>query len=319
MTEEGDRDAPLAAVAAAVEPDAKLVGIRSCPGGLSATMTILELTRPDDTVVRLVVRQVRRPDAPRSSLSIADEFGLLLDLRALGLPTPTPRLLDDSGTIFDHPYAVYDYVDGSPRVHTSDPAGTGRSFAVQLAAVHQVDGAAAACSRLPRRTDIVGRLLAEPPPRLDAAMHEGFLRHLLTTVGPPPDPDRTTLLHGDFWAGNLLWRHDRIVAVIDWEEASVGDPLTDVATTRLDLLWAFGPLSVAAFTEHYLSLTSLDPSRLPWWDLVAALRPAGAFSGWVADWADFGRGDMTATTMRAQHRWFVDQALQALGLEGPPN
>ena len=32
---------------------------------------------------------------------------------------------------------------------------------------------------------------------------------------------------------------------------------------------------------------------------MAALRPAGAFSGWVADWADFGRGDMTATTMRA--------------------
>jgi len=314
---DSDRRKQFAAVAGLVEPGARLAGIRTFPGGLSATMTILELERPPRSAIRLVVRQVRRPEEPRSSLSIADEFRLLVDLHALGLPTPTPRLLDDSGTIFDHPYAVFDYVDGSPRVHSSDPAATGRSFASQLAAVHQVDGTSAACSRLPRRTDIVGRLLAVPPPHLDAAMHEGFVRHLVATRWPPPEPDRTTLLHGDFWAGNLLWRDDLIVAVIDWEEASVGDPLTDVATTRLDLLWAFGPRSMAAFTDHYLSLTSLDPTRLPVWDLVAALRPAGAFSGWVADWVDFGRPDMTAATMRAQHRWFLDQALRALGLEGP--
>jgi aminoglycoside phosphotransferase (APT) family kinase protein len=326
MIEEPDSDAHggtnphnrFAAVAALVEPDACLVGTRTCPGGLSATMTILDLERPHGPAVSLVVRQVRRPEAPRSSLSLADEFRLLVDLRALGLPTPPPRLFDDSGAIFDHPYSVFDYVDGSPRVDSSDPAGTGRSFASQLAAVHQVDGADGPCSRLPRRTDTVGRLLAQPPAHLDADMHEGFLRRLLRTLWPPPDPDRLALLHGDFWAGNLLWVDDLIVAVIDWEEAAVGDPLTDVATTRLDLLWAFGPESMAAFTDHYLALTSLDPARLPVWDLVAALRPAGAFSAWVADWVDFGRPDMNATTMRARHRGFLDQALDALGVERPP-
>jgi hypothetical protein len=178
----------FAAVAAAVEPGARLAGIRTFAGGLSATMTILELQTPGGSAVRLVVRQVRRPEAPRSSLSIADEFRLLVDLRALGLPTPTPRLLDESGTIFDHPYAVFDYVDGSPRVHSSDPAATGRSFATQLAAVHQVDGASAVCARLPRRTDMVGRLLSEPPPRLDAVMHEGFLRPLGPPCGRRPNP-----------------------------------------------------------------------------------------------------------------------------------
>jgi aminoglycoside phosphotransferase (APT) family kinase protein len=109
------------------------------------------------------------------------------------------------------------------------------------------------------------------------------------------------------------------VAVIDWEEAATGDPLTDVATTRLDLLWAFGPEAMTAFTDHYFSLTSvdptpLDPAALALWDLVAAIRPAGAFSAWVADWADFGRPDMNATDMRASLRWFADRALVALGL-----
>ena len=83
------------------------------------------------------------------------------------------------------------------------------------------------------------------------ALREGMLRQLLHRHWPPPVPERTVLLHGDFWAGNLLWRDATIVAVIDWEEAATGDPLTDVATTRLDLLWAFGPGAMTAFTDHY--------------------------------------------------------------------
>jgi aminoglycoside phosphotransferase (APT) family kinase protein len=34
----------------------------------------------------------------------------------------------------------------------------------------------------------------------------------------------------------VLWRDGRIVAVIDWEDAQVGDPLADLANTRLELL-----------------------------------------------------------------------------------
>jgi aminoglycoside phosphotransferase (APT) family kinase protein len=147
-------------------------------------------------------------------------------------------------------------------------------------------------------------------------MREGFLRELLRPLWPPPEPERTALLHGDFWAGNLLWRNEKIVCVIDWEEASAGDPLTDVATTRLDLLWAFGPASMAAFTDHYLSITSLATDSLALWDLAAALRPAGVFSRWVADWVDFGRPDMQESTMRASHAWFLDQALSALASSG---
>jgi aminoglycoside phosphotransferase (APT) family kinase protein len=300
-------------VVARVEPGARLVSARPCPGGLSALMTVLEIEDPLGSRRRLVVRQPRDARPERRSLSLADEFELLVFLRTRGLPSPVPRLYDDSGTIFDRPYAVLDHVDGSPRVETSDPEGTGRWFAVQLAAVHAVDGSAGGCSALPDRTEAVGRQLAQPPPELDGSLGEGSLGDVLRTRWPPPDPGRAALLHGDFWAGNLLWRDDEIVAVIDWEEASTGDALADVATTRLDLLWAFGPASMAAFTDHYLSLTSLPADNLALWDVAAALRPAGAFSSWVADWADFGRPDMHASGMRARHRWFADRALAALG------
>jgi aminoglycoside phosphotransferase (APT) family kinase protein len=305
-------ESEFSAVVAAVAPGWTLVRTATFPGGLSALMTVMHAVGPSGVTRRFVVRQPRDPGAERGSLSMADEFGLLVALHHLGLPTLVPLLLDDSGRIFDHPYAVYDYVDGSPRVTTTDPVGTGRAFAAQLAVVHGVDGSHDACAGLPSRTADVGRRLAADPEAPDEAMGEEFLRHVLRTRWPPPKPDRTTLLHGDFWAGNLLWRDDAIVAVIDWEEAATGDPLTDVATTRLDLLWAFGAESMSAFTDHYLSLTSVSPDQLALWDVAAGLRPAGAFSSWVADWADFGRPDMNARTMRQRHRWFIDQALEAL-------
>ncbi|HEY7946259.1 MAG TPA: phosphotransferase [Acidimicrobiales bacterium] len=304
----------LAAVAARVAPGARVAAIGGFAGGLSAQMTVLELAGGR----RLVVRQLRDSGSERRSLSLGDEFGLLLHLHERGLAVPPPLLYDDSGRIFDAPYAVFDYVDGAPRVETSDPLGTGRAIADQLAAVHRVELAAAGLpgAVLPRRTDLIGHRLADRPAETDEAMREGFLRDLLAARWPPPEPDRTVLLHGDFWAGNLLWRDDRIVAVIDWEEAATGDPLTDLATTRLDVLWAFGPLAMTAFTDHYLSLTQLPDATLALWDLAAALRPAGAFSAWLADWIDFGRLDMTASLMRERHGWFRDQALLALELSG---
>ncbi|HXQ59772.1 MAG TPA: phosphotransferase [Acidimicrobiales bacterium] len=300
----------FAAVAARVEPGARLVGLGTFAGGLSAQMTVLELETPGGGARRLVVRSLSDSGSAWRSLSIGDEFSLLVSLADRGLPVPVPRLYDDSATILDQPYAVLDYADGSPRVESADPAGTGRAFAAQLAAIHDVDGSVSAV--LPRRTDQFGRWLAHRPDRLDDAVAEGFLRDILGPRWPPPEPDRTALLHGDFWAGNLLWRDDEIVCVIDWEEASVGDPLADVATTRLDLLWAFGPAAMSAFTDHYLSVTALAADTLPLWDLAAALRPAGVFSRWVADWIDFGRPDMEEVTMRADHAWFLDQAVSAL-------
>jgi aminoglycoside phosphotransferase (APT) family kinase protein len=46
------------------------------------------------------------------------------------------------------------------------------------------------------------------------------------------------ILHGDFHLGNVMYRHDGagLAAVVDWELATVGDPLLDVG-----LVMAFWP------------------------------------------------------------------------------
>jgi hypothetical protein len=43
----------------------------------------------------------------------------------------------------------------------------------------------------------------------------------------------------------------------------------------MEFLWAFGKEAMQQFTDHYQGLTSVDCTDLPYWDLCAALRPAG--------------------------------------------
>jgi aminoglycoside phosphotransferase (APT) family kinase protein len=116
------------------------------------------------------------------------------------------------------------------------------------------------------------------------------------------------LLHGDFWPGNVLWKDGQLVGIIDWEDAALGDPLADVANSRLEMLWAFGIDAMQSFTRQYQAMTTIDFINLPFWDLCAALRPAAKFAEWAAD-------DATEKTMRERHRWFIAQAFKKLSVQ----
>ena len=44
-----------------------------------------------------------------------------------------------------------------------------------------------------------------------------------------PVASRISVIHGDFRLGNFMYENDRIVALLDWEQAHVGDPLEEIA------------------------------------------------------------------------------------------
>jgi aminoglycoside phosphotransferase (APT) family kinase protein len=269
-------------------------------GGVSAEITALEVERPDGCPAKLVVRRHGAIDRARNPHVARDEYSLLRIARDHGLAVPKPHLYDESGQLFATPILVVAYVDGETEFAPGDLAAYVDQAATELARIHGVkDGTE--LSFLSRQ----GKGFGERPAELDASLGEGRIRAVLEIAGAPRRVNDRVLLHGDYWPGNLLWRDGRLAAVIDWEDAAVGDPLADLANARLEFLMAFGPDALVDFTDRYLALMPIDLTNLPYWDLCAALRPCGKLAGWSLD-------EATERRMRERHARFVDGALATL-------
>ena len=95
------------------------------------------------------------------------------------------------------------------------------------------------------------------------------------------------LMHGDFHACNVMFRRDRpaVAAIVDWEMATIGDPLLDlgwlVATWDLPgapdefaglLTRAGGLPSADELVERYAGRTHRDLEHLPWYVVLACFK-----------------------------------------------
>ena len=299
-------DAQFERVVDRIAPQSTLLRTWELKGGVSAQVTALEIEQPDGQTKRMVVRRHGARDFQQNPRIAADEFMLLHNLRSAGLATPAPYYLDQSGEIFHTPYIVVEYIEGKPEFAPADVADFIEQLAIHLSRIHRVDCSTLDWSFLPPQEHVLRTELGERPARVNESWNEGRIRDTLESIGPLPQRNQSTLLHGDFWPGNTLWRDGRLIAIIDWEDAALGDPLADVGNTRLEILWAFGVDAMNAFTHRYKAMTALDFTNLPYWDLAAALRPASRIAGWGVD-------DVTEQTMRERHTLFITHAFAKLG------
>jgi aminoglycoside phosphotransferase (APT) family kinase protein len=295
----------FAQVAQKLDPQSRLLRAWKLEGGISAQVTALEIEQPGEQTRKVLVRQHGAADLARNPRIAADEFRLLRLLRAEGVAAPEPYLLDQSGEIFSTPYIVIEYIEGASEFAPPYLPDFLQQMTAHLARIHRLDCAKLDVTFLPAMAERYTRGLKERPARLDESLNEGKIRDVLEAAWPLPQRNPTALLHGDFWPGNLLWRDGRLVGIIDWEDAALGDPLADLANGRLEILWAFGRDAMQLFTRQYQSMLKLDLTSLPYWDLCAALRPISK----AAEWAEWAADEQV---MREGHRWFVEQALSSL-------
>ncbi len=84
---------------------------------------------------------------------------------------------------------------------------------------------------------------------------------------------KPTLVHLDYWMGNVLWRDMKIMAVLDWEEAAYGDPAVDVGYCRMDMFLSRLGLEAA---DEFLAVYEAEMGRrvenLGLWEYAAAPR-----------------------------------------------
>lgn len=266
-----------AELVAEIWPGAALRSARRLTGGVSAQVYALEVVDSAGAVAQMVVRE----HSPVESHYTAElEFNLLKALHRLDLPVPQPILFDATCTLTENPFVIMTAVTGSSVI----PAGNAFEYidemASQLFRIHQAP--IQTLPALPSRLDPLPEVFEYLP---TAAEWDGLKARLraLTDTGFEGAP---CLLHGDFWAQNLLWEQGCITGVLDWEDAAIGDPLSDVAGASVELRYLFGREGMQRFITAYSALSSVDPTRLALWQVYVAAAAQHFMSTWQLAPAD---------------------------------
>ena len=288
-----------------LNPTWKLLRSWKLKGGISAQVIGLEIAQADEQILKLVARIHGDVDIEHNPTVASDEFNLLQVLGSQGVSVPKPYVVDDSCLFFDRSALLIEYMEGQTEFAPTDRNDYIEQMASALSKLHQIDCTKVDVSFLPRQIDhdrklrniaLLNRISIE----CKTDIHEKILAFFQM-----PSKNPAAILHGDFWPGNLVWKDGRLVAMIDWEDAALGDPLADLANGRLEMLFHYGAETMEQFTKQYVAkMPGLDRSHLAYWDLYAAVRLAG-FSEWGLD-------IQTVDTMSERHKVFVQQAISQI-------
>ena len=95
------------------------------------------------------------------------------------------------------------------------------------------------------------------------------------------------LVHDDFWPGNTVWYRGRLVAVIDWEDAKLGDRRTDVAQAQLEFAFTIDLEAADMFVAAYEEMSAPLP-HLWYLQLYRGLGALFSVEQWLEGYSDAG-------------------------------
>jgi aminoglycoside phosphotransferase (APT) family kinase protein len=198
-----------------------------------------------------VIRRPPRPPIPPSAHDVLREARMLTGLEGRAR---VPRVLATCAdeTVIGAPFYVMQKLEGHVITDTlpaaldtaAERAAIGRELIDALVEIHAVDWDAAGLAGLGKPDGYLERQvrrfsgiwdMTKTRELPDVERVGDWLRAHLPTSPP------TTVVHGDFRLGNVMFAPEapaRLIAVFDWEMATLGDPLADVG--YLTTMWS-GP------------------------------------------------------------------------------
>jgi len=188
-----------------------------------------------------------------SAHAVDREFRVISALAPTGFPVPRAYALCLDDAIIGTAFYVMDYVDGrifwDPALPGLSPAERGAIYDAMndtIARLHCVDYAAIGLGDFGKPGGYVKRQIerwtkqyrASETERIDA-----MDRLIAWLPAHAPDDAATALVHGDFRIDNLIFDRaaPRVLAVLDWELSTLGDPVGDFAYHAM--AWRLSPES----------------------------------------------------------------------------
>ena len=257
------------------------------PGGFSYETWSLQADWSEEGERRSERLIMRR--APRGGVlepyDASKEFRVLRALERSAVPVPRALWVEPTGSVLGTTFYLMTFADGDIPLpwDKSIPAETRtvmrERFTDTLAALHTVDWEGLgldflgvpedrsdpAALELARCREVLDRIALRPYPVLAEVIAVLDARR--------PRCPQLALVHDDYRMGNFVWRDGNIAAFLDWERAFVGDPMADIAFTRLAALAGWCSISgdmAARYTEK--SGIAIDEERVAYYQTLEQLK-----------------------------------------------
>ncbi len=282
--------------------DARVLSIEPLDGGAS---NITCRVRLDGAPAADIVLRMQRQRGIFEPYDVVREGEVLRLLEAS--PVPVPRLLgsERSASPLGAPFIVMEWVD-APHMGVAGPEADFSAFTSAVATIHRLDWAALGLGFLGVPASVaegLRRELAAIGLRMRRFTGEGdtlLARAAAVLNATVPGDGRLALCQGDINVFNYLFRERRVVAVVDWEQARISDPRSDVGQlVALSHLKGapFGQVGEMPFVRMYEAASEHELGGMEWfrarwlWELGVIYYGWKAFNGtdpWYT-WDDLAR------------------------------
>ncbi|GAA4282661.1 phosphotransferase family protein [Brevibacterium daeguense] len=251
----------------------------------------------------VVLRRGPRPPLPRSAHNMVREARVQQAVAAHDVPVPEVLAICEDESLLGVPFYVMNFLTGDvitdeEPARLANPASRrqlGENMVDALLSLHSIDVSSGPLSELGRPSGYLERQV-----RTFSSLWGVNSRREIPEVGElaerlgarVPTTQRHSVVHGDYRLGNLMIAASgtpEVSAILDWEMATLGDPLADlgylVATysdrgapdsvmdlspvTRLE-----GYPTADELAERYGATSTLDLGDLPWYKALALWKAA---------------------------------------------
>ena len=257
-----------------------------------------------------VLRRAPRHPSSATAHDVLREFRILDAIKDEAVRIARPVLSCSDADVFGSPFYVMERISGSP-IRAALPAGWAvapethgqalEELVDALVAIHAVDWGACGLGDLAHTDDYLDHQLTRWLTHLDDTGGRDLpVAHRIAgwLSDRRPSAQANALCHGDYKLDNLLFAGDlppRLLAVVDWEMAAIGDPLIDLAWA---LIFHPGPEGTMPLgrtkdpkfaldhlpgrrelVDRYAERSGRDATAIGWYDVFARWKLAIVLEG----------------------------------------